>query len=64
MLEGLSATSAKMRMRPPTVEEQSIGDMVLVVIGGLEAGADSTDERGQWNEPDWEIVETRGSRIL
>jgi hypothetical protein len=38
--------------------------MVLVIIGGLEAGAYSTDERGGWNEPNWEIVEALGSRIL
>jgi hypothetical protein len=48
----------------PWVAAESIGDMVLILIAGMEAGAYSTDERGEWNEPNWEIVEAEGSGIL
>jgi hypothetical protein len=48
----------------PWVAAESIGDMVLILIAGLEAGAYSTDERGEWNEPNWDIVEADTSGIL
>lgn len=48
----------------PRVAAESIGDMVLIMIAALEAGAYSTDERGEWNEPNWEIVEADKSGIL
>jgi hypothetical protein len=38
--------------------------MVSVVIAAMETGAYTTDERGEWDEPNWEIVETLDSRIL
>jgi len=48
----------------PSVAAESIGDMVLILIAGLEAGAYSTDERGEWNEPSWDIVDEDKSGIL
>jgi len=48
----------------PVVGEQSIGDMVLTIIRALEAGGFTTNERGEWNEPHWEITESLGSLIL
>ncbi len=48
----------------PWVAAESIGDMVLILIAGLEAGAYSTDERGEWNEPNWDIVEADEMGIL
>jgi hypothetical protein len=48
----------------PWIAAESIGDMVLILIAGLEAGAYSTDERGEWKEPNWDIVEAEGSGIL
>lgn len=48
----------------PRVAAESIGDMVLILIAGLEAGAYSTDERGEWNEPNWDIVEADETGIL
>jgi hypothetical protein len=48
----------------PWVAAKSIGDMVLILIAGLEAGAYSTDDNGQWNEPNWDIVEADKSGIL
>jgi hypothetical protein len=48
----------------PWVASESIGDMVLILIAGLEAGAYSTDERGEWNEPNWDIVEADKTGIL
>ena len=48
----------------PWVAAESIGDMVLILIAELEAGAYSTDERGEWNEPNWDIVEADETGIL
>jgi hypothetical protein len=48
----------------PQVAAESIGDMVLVLVRAFEAGAFSIDERGRWNEPNWEIVEADESGIL
>jgi hypothetical protein len=48
----------------PQLATESIGDMVLILIAGLEAGAYSTDERGEWNEPNWDIVEADETGIL
>lgn len=48
----------------PRVAAESIGEMVLIMITALEAGAFSTDERGEWNEPNWEIVEADKTGIL
>ncbi len=48
----------------PWVATESIGDMVLILIAGLEAGAYSTDERGEWNEPNWDVVEADETGIL
>jgi hypothetical protein len=48
----------------PRVASESIGDMVLILIAGLEAGAYSTNERGEWNEPNWDIVEADETGIL
>lgn len=48
----------------PWVAAGSIGDMVLILIAGLEAGAYSTNEHGEWNEPNWDIVEADKTGIL
>jgi hypothetical protein len=48
----------------PRVAAESIGEMVLIMIAALEAGAFSTDECGEWNEPNWEIVEADTTGIL
>jgi hypothetical protein len=48
----------------PSVAAESIGDMVRILIAGLEAGAYSTDDNGKWNEPNWDIVEADKSGIL
>jgi hypothetical protein len=48
----------------PTVATESIGDMVLILIAALEAGAYTTDEHGAWNEQNWEMVEQDTTGIL
>jgi hypothetical protein len=48
----------------PRVATDSIGDMVLILIAALEGGAYTTDERGEWNEPNWDVVEADASGIL
>jgi hypothetical protein len=48
----------------PRVAAEPIGDMVLVMIAALEAGAFTTDEHGEWNEPNWEIVDADKTGIL
>ncbi len=48
----------------PRVATESIGEMVLIMIAALEAGAFTTDERGEWNEPNSEIIEADKTGIL
>jgi hypothetical protein len=55
---------ASFKAGQPWVAAESIGDMVLILIAGLEDGAYSTNERGEWNEPNWDIVEADTSGIL
>jgi hypothetical protein len=40
----------------PRVVAESIGDMVLALIAALETGHFTTDQRGEWNEIDWDTV--------
>jgi hypothetical protein len=40
----------------PWVVAESIGDMVLALIAAFETGHFTTDERGEWNEIDWDKV--------
>jgi hypothetical protein len=40
----------------PWVAAESIGDMVLTLIATFESGHLTTDERGEWNEVDWDKV--------